>query len=50
MRRFDQFNHGSKKSSTPSSSNGERKPRSHEKKSLEDTKKHLGFQWDVSNK
>lgn len=50
MKRFDQLSQGYKKSDTPTGTNGERKPRTHEKKSLEDTKKHLGFQWDVSNK
>jgi hypothetical protein len=48
MKRFDQWGQGYKKPETPNS-NGEKKPRSQNKKSLNDTKKHLGFQWDVPN-
>lgn len=42
MKRFDQWSQGFKKSGTPNSEQG--------KKSFNDTKKHLGFQWDTSKK
>ena len=44
MKRFDQWSQGYKRGETP-----ERKSRSQDKKSLDDTKKHLGFQWDKSS-
>ncbi len=44
MKRFDQWSQGYKKPENPSG-NGEKKPQS-----LTDTKKHLGFQWDMSTK
>ena len=49
MKRFDQWSQGHKKSETPNSQ-GEKKGRNPNKKSLDDTKKHLGFQWDASTK
>jgi len=49
MKRFDQWSQGYKKSESPNV-NGEKKPRSKDKKSLDDTKKNLGFQWDIPNK
>ncbi len=45
MKRFDQWSQGYKKPETPNSNEENKKT-----KSLNDTKKHLGFQWDVSNK
>jgi hypothetical protein len=45
MKRFDQWSQGYKKSDS-----GETKLRSKDKKSLNDTKKNLGFQWDMPNK
>jgi hypothetical protein len=41
MKRFEQFEQGYKKNSRPGS---------HSKKPLDETKKHLGFQWDVPKK
>ncbi len=49
MKRFDQWSQGYRKTGTPTNTE-EKKPRSQNKKTLDDTKKHLGFQWDVSNK
>jgi hypothetical protein len=47
MKRFDEWNH--KKTESPNN-NGEKKPGRKDKKSLDDTKKHLGFQWEIPNK
>jgi hypothetical protein len=49
MKRFDEASQGYKKTETPNS-NVEQKPNNRNKKSLDDTKKHLGFQWDIPNK
>jgi len=45
MKRFDQWSQGYRKSDSR-----ETKPRSKDKKSFNDTKKNLGFQWDIPNK
>ncbi|CAF3951801.1 unnamed protein product [Rotaria sordida] len=50
IKRFDQLNHAYKKTETSPNGNGEKKPDSQDKKSLDETKKHLGFQWDIPNK
>ncbi|CAF0796131.1 unnamed protein product [Rotaria sp. Silwood1] len=50
IKRFDQLNHAYKKTDTPINGNGEKKPGSQDKKTLDETKKHLGFQWDIPNK
>jgi hypothetical protein len=49
MKRFDQWSQGYKKNGT-ANNNGEKKPRGQDKKSFDDTKKHLGFQWDIPDK
>jgi hypothetical protein len=49
MKRFDQWSQGHKKSESPKSAD-EKKPNNRNKKSLDDTKKHLGFQWDIPDK
>ena len=49
MKRFDQINQGAKKEEIPNAS-AEKKPGSDDKKTLDETKKHLGFQWDQSPK
>jgi hypothetical protein len=46
MKKFDQWSQGYRKAESPST-NGEKKPRSQDKKSLNDTKKNLGFEWDI---
>ncbi|CAF3177893.1 unnamed protein product [Rotaria socialis] len=50
VQRFDQLNQGINKAESQTNENGEKKPGSQDKKSLEETKKHLGFQWDIPNK
>jgi len=50
LKRFDEVNQGYKKIETPSNANGEKKTGSQEKNPLDETKKHLGFQWDIPNK
>ncbi len=50
IKRFDQLNQGYKKSETSSNETGEKKPVNQNKKTLDETKKHLGFQWDIPNK
>ncbi|CAF2716727.1 unnamed protein product [Rotaria sp. Silwood2] len=50
IKRFDQLNHAYKKADTPPNGNDEKKPGSQDKKTLDETKKHLGFQWDIPNK
>jgi len=50
IKRFDQLNQGYKKTETPTNANGEKKPGSHDIKTLDETKKHLGFQWNLPNK
>ncbi|CAF1194855.1 unnamed protein product, partial [Adineta ricciae] len=49
MKRFDEWSQGYRKTDT-SNSNGERKPRSQDKKSFDTTKKNLGFQWEIPQK
>jgi hypothetical protein len=49
MKRFDQWSQRYRKNGTPNN-NGEKKPRGQDKKSFDDTKKHLGFQWDIPDK
>lgn len=49
MKRFDQVNLGAKKEEAANAT-GEPKPGSQDKKSLDETKKHLGFQWDQATK
>ncbi|CAF3177590.1 unnamed protein product [Rotaria socialis] len=46
MKRFDQWNQGYRKNESRSS-NSERKPRTQEKNTFDQTKKNLGFQWDI---
>lgn len=48
MKRFEQWNQGYK-ASEDSNNNGDNKSLNQNKKSLCDTKKNLGFQWDVPN-
>ncbi len=50
MKRFDELSQGYKKTETPLNTNGEKKPGSQDIKSLDETKKNLGFQWNVPNK
>jgi hypothetical protein len=50
VKRFDEFNQGYKKTESSLNGTGEKKPGSHDKKSLDETKQHLGFQWDIPNK
>ncbi|CAF0804529.1 unnamed protein product [Adineta ricciae] len=50
MKRFDNFNHSSKKTETPRNGQEEKKSSSHDRPSLNDTKKHLGFQWEIPQK
>ncbi|CAF5219822.1 unnamed protein product, partial [Rotaria magnacalcarata] len=46
MKRFDQWNQGYRKNESRSS-NSESKPRTQEKNTYDQTKKNLGFQWDI---
>jgi hypothetical protein len=46
MKRFDDLNPGVTKVESPNET-GEKKPGSKDKKTLDETKKHLGFQWDI---
>ncbi len=50
IKRFDQLSQGYKKIETPPNANGEKKPGTHDIKSLDETKKHLGFQWNLPEK
>ncbi|CAF0778305.1 unnamed protein product [Adineta ricciae] len=50
MKRFDNFNHSYKKTETPRNGQEEKKSSSHDRPSLNDTKKHLGFQWEIPQK
>jgi len=47
MKRFDDFSQGYKKTETPRNEQDETKPGSQDKPSLNETKKHLGFQRDI---
>ncbi len=49
MKRFDEWSQGYMKTED-SNSNGEKKPRSQNKKTFETTKKNLGFEWEIPNK
>jgi hypothetical protein len=49
MKRFDEWSQGYRKADD-ANGNGERKPRSKDKKSFDNTKKNLGFQWEIPNK
>jgi hypothetical protein len=50
MKRFDQLSQGYKKPETSPNANGEKNPGSLDIKSLDETKKHLGFEWNKPNK
>ncbi len=48
MKRFDEISHPSpKKSQSPRKENGEKKPGNSNIKTLDETKKSLGFQWNI---
>ncbi len=49
IKRFDQLNQGYRTTQS-ANNNQETKARTQNKKSLNDTKKNLGFQWDIPNK
>ncbi len=49
MKRFDQWSQGYKKTESPNGTD-EKKPLNQNKKTLDDTKKNLGFQWDIPKK
>jgi hypothetical protein len=49
MKRFDQYSLGYKKTETPPNTNGEKKPGNSNIKTLDETKKHMGFQWNTPN-
>lgn len=50
MKRFDEFNPGHRKTETPRNGQAEKKPTGQDKPSLNETKKHLGFQWEIPQK
>ncbi|CAF1212960.1 unnamed protein product [Adineta steineri] len=50
MKRFDEFGQGYKKTGTPRKEQEEKKPGSQEKVSVDETKKNLGFQWEIPQK
>lgn len=50
IKRFDEYSQGYKKTETPPNTNGEKKPVNNNIKTLDETKKHLGFQWNIPDK
>jgi len=46
LKRFDEYNQGGKQNQTPS--NTETKPVNQNIKTLDQTKKHLGFHWNTT--
>ena len=49
MKRFDQVNPGLKKLDSPQTT-GRQKPVGLERRSIDQTKKHLGFEWEIPGK
>ena len=49
MKRFEQWDYGYKNIGSFNDTD-EKKPRSQDKSSLNETKKNLGFQWDIARK
>ena len=47
MKRFDQLSLGYKKTGTPATTTVEKRPVNPNIQSLDDTKKHMGFQWNT---
>ncbi|UJR26116.1 hypothetical protein I4U23_007462 [Adineta vaga] len=50
FKRFDDFSQGYKKTETPRNGQEEKKTDNHDRPSLNETKKRLGFQWEIPQK
>ena len=47
MKRFDEVSQGHHQSAPPANATGDNKPGNPNIKTLDETKKHLGFQWNI---